>query len=190
MNARPAFPHGRHGLRRKAQTEIVGLALIVILISLSLIFVVRFVVFSDRGTDIVADVDTIQLASNTISSLLDTHVDCKGRKVTVADLYTDCFRYETFDCIDNAPPPSGPGDDPLDPADSCQVVNETVSAMLRPLLDARNYKYQYTARKAGDSEDERTQEIANDDCLGPRHAESYVLPLNPGSVAIRLYVCR
>jgi len=84
---------------KRSQVEIMGLAIIIILITLALIFVVRFVL-SRKPADIKEEYTQAQLASNMINTLLRTTAkECSSSSFT--ELFQDCadaYPDGTIDC--------------------------------------------------------------------------------------------
>jgi len=85
----------KRGMKR-AQMEAMGLAIIVILLFLGMLFVVRFV-FLKPVSDYKEDYTRTQLASNMISTLLETNAaECMG--LSFKDLFIDCATIKTINC--------------------------------------------------------------------------------------------
>ncbi len=77
-----------HKFRTKSQMEIMGLAIIVILLSVAFLFVVKFVILKEPS-EIGKDVRESQLAANFLNTLLETSApDCSG--IQLYTLFEDC----------------------------------------------------------------------------------------------------
>ena len=80
---------------KKSQAEIVGLAIIVLLITMGLLFFVKFGIL-DKKDDIKGSFIDSELANNMVDVLLKTTTDCKGSSVT--DLFQDYAAFNKIDC--------------------------------------------------------------------------------------------
>jgi len=76
-------------MKKNAQMEIMGLAIIAVLLVMGMLFAVRFIIFSDEEAYRENYVDT-QLAANTLNALLLTNTDCLG--VSIAELLEDASK--------------------------------------------------------------------------------------------------
>ncbi|MCK4521467.1 MAG: hypothetical protein KAU20_02755 [Nanoarchaeota archaeon] len=79
------FPLGK----RKAQMEIIGLTIIVILIAIGLLFAVRFIIFK-QPESYKKDYVHSQMAANMLNTLLNTNTDCHD--VSITELLQDAAR--------------------------------------------------------------------------------------------------
>ena len=82
-------------MKNKSQMEIMGLAIIIILVALAMLFVVQFVVLR-QPSDIRKTFTHKELASNTVNTLLSTTTDC--RELPVSQLLKDCIEGPFIDC--------------------------------------------------------------------------------------------
>lgn len=74
---------------KKAQMEIMGLAIIIILLMLGMIFLVKFMVLDEKRS-IKADFSRKQVAQNFLNAMLITNVDvCND--ATVSQIITECY---------------------------------------------------------------------------------------------------
>ncbi len=113
---------------KKSQAEIVGLVIIVLLITMGLLFIVRFNLLNKPSTIETTFVHS-KLASNTLNVLLKTTTDCEGSDVT--ELFQDCASLVSrIDC---------------DGINSCDKVNEVVGDILSESLEKWNKKYEFKA---------------------------------------------
>lgn len=119
---------------KRAQIEMMGLVIVVILVTIGMFFSISFqqpktekpplAVFSDE-----------QMASNFLISLLDTNIP--GRDIKVHDVAIDCVRLNTPSSI---PSYSFPG------FDSCTKLENITETILLDTLDAWAYEYHLTYR--------------------------------------------
>ena len=97
---------------KKSQAEIVGLVIIVLLITIGLLFVVKFVVLREPS-DVKKTFVHSELASNMVKVLLETTTTCK--ESSVKDLFQDCAAFKRINCEE---------------LDSCEMVNDTIGMIV------------------------------------------------------------
>jgi hypothetical protein len=114
-------------MNKKAQAEIMGLIVIVILVVVAMIFVLQFTVL--RKPETVKTYSDIEIANNMLTSLLQTTTDCHG--LTFTDLLKDCAATEDVRCDDNMK--------------SCAYLDETVNYLFNNTLDEWGRSYNFTA---------------------------------------------
>ena len=155
---------------KKSQAEIVGLVIIVLLITIGLLFVVRFVVLR-KPSDVKQTFVHSELASNMINVLLKTTTDCKKSDVT--DLFQDCAAFKRIDC---------------DEVDSCEMVNDTIEKILNNSLDKWNKQYEFRAYKSNDKEHPISSygKCANN---ADRESATYAIPAEWETLFLQLDIC-
>ncbi|MFC1728426.1 hypothetical protein ACFLZ7_03110 [Nanoarchaeota archaeon] len=82
-------------MKRKAQMEMMGLAIVVILLALGMFLLVRFMVL-DEPTEVKKVFTAKELATNMISTTLKTDAGCKN--MFIKDIIIDHAEYEAIDC--------------------------------------------------------------------------------------------
>jgi hypothetical protein len=81
---------------KKSQMELMGLAIIVILISIAMLFVIRFVLNKEPSTTS-QEYQESELAANFLNTLVETSADgCMGIKFS--KLFQDCAEYREISC--------------------------------------------------------------------------------------------
>jgi hypothetical protein len=150
-------------LAKKSQMEILGLAIVVILILLATVFVVRFVVLKQPTNYRQGFVDS-ELASNMLSTFLrTTSNECFD--ISMTDLIRDCSQGSTIFCENGL--------------DSCEYVKETSVDIFSKTFEKWKTKYQFLAYTEG-----RTPFIeSGKQCIGEKRSK--ITPL-AGSVTVKV----
>jgi len=157
---------------KKAQMEIMGLAIIVILVSLLILFVVIFVV-NKSPSDLKKSFTHSELASNFLGTMLKTSTGCK--KTTFSDLFQDCAKYRDLSSISC-------GGEKV-----CVFLNNSVEMLLNNSLKEWNYAYNFTAITSGTNSMKITQ-LHNGRC-DEKQSKIFPIPLHPGTLIIQLDIC-
>lgn len=151
--------------------EIMGLAIIVILISLSMIFVVRFVVLK-KPTDFKKAFTQTELASNMLNTFLKTtSEDCTGLSMT--ELLQDCAQGPSIFCEDAAV------------SSSCEYVENTATEIFGNTLGLWNIDYYFSVY-----EDVSSLWIElGSACIGAKKSKLYPIPSAARTLYVKLDIC-
>jgi hypothetical protein len=156
-------------ISKKAQTEIMGLVIIVVLVSLAMLFVVQFVVLKEPST-LKKTYTHKQLAANTLNTLVRTTTMCKGQEIN--QLLRDCAAYSSSGGIILCE--NGQG--------SCEFVRNAIYEILHNTLDAWNKEYAFYASIADIG-------FSNGNCTGERQTKINPIPTDAGVMTLRLDIC-
>lgn len=162
---------------RKAQLEVLGLAIVVLLISLSLLFVLQFVVREPEQPRQTFTRD--QLASTMVNALLETTTHCA--QLTMTELLQDCAQLlSDVDCGDGFTRVGNR-------AESCVVAEQVTQQIFVQTLDAWDKKYEYNVKYGNDG----LITVKREGCRLEYDTGSALLPLVPGgpSIVVRLAIC-
>ena len=163
---------------KKAQMEIFGLMIVVILLIIGVLFAVKFVILKKPPT-IKESYSRTQLTSNLGLALMESStVACKG--TAMKDLMTDCAEWPelggTISCDDGTK--------------SCDYLQDALTIMLEETVGTWQVKYEL---KAGTSKKEEDQifYFNNRDCTDnvPGQSESFFLPTNRGLLTMKIFIC-
>lgn len=114
---------------KKAQMEILGLAIVVVLILVATVFVVRFLVIKTPA-DYRKGFVSSELASNMLNTFLKTSAkDCS--RLTMTELLQDCAQGRGITC-DNG-------------QDSCRFTESTAKKIFEGTFDKWNMNYEFLA---------------------------------------------
>ena len=114
---------------RKSQTEIIGLAIVVVLLIIGMTFVIRFML-AKEPVDYKKQFTQAEIASNTINTFLKTSSrDCKG--LTMTELLQNCGYGGIITCPNEQT--------------SCVYALEAAQEIFRETLDAWNLNYEFKA---------------------------------------------
>jgi hypothetical protein len=174
---------------KKAQTEMLGIAIVVILISIGILFIVANALKSSTGTEQKREFSEKQLATNILGSILQTSTNCQNDRIST--LMMDCGKPSVFrDCPDD----DVGGAHIHYQGDVCQYLEDIIAAMLNQTMGKWNKKYQLLAYESQlDIKINVTHRIG--ECLaggtGLQYVqkEYYYLPLYPGTMTVEISLC-
>ena len=155
---------------KKAQMEILGLAIVVVLILVATTFVVRFLVLR-APTDYRKGFISSELASNTLNTFLKTSSkDCS--QLTMTELLQDCAQGRGILC-DNG-------------QDSCKFVETTASRIFASTFDKWNMKYEFSAYI-----DKSSSLIKlGSSCKAEKRSKLFPIPTSTGTMFVKLDICQ
>ena len=149
--------------------EIMGLALVLVLIVLGMLFALRFFV-NREPVDYKARFTQKQLAQNTVTAFLNTNTsDCYGMSVT--ELLQDCRQSQSVTC--------GEG------SGSCEYVEDVAAIILYNTFEQWNLKYGLLVYK--DAENPVIE--LGPGCSGELEPGWGYTPTTTGTIFTRLDVC-
>jgi len=162
-----AKPNSRFS-SRKSQMEIMGLAIIMILVGLGLLFAVQFVLKPSQDTT--ARVKESVLAANFLNTILSTNTPCLQRNIK--ELLQDCaLTGGIIEC----------------PERSCEYAGQQIKQILENTLEVwrKDYKFSIT----GAPEVSKIT-FAKGKCTGDKEAKEHPVPIKPGfNIVLRLEIC-
>ena len=164
-------------MNKKAQFEMIGLAIVVMLVVLGMFIAIRFKMI-EQPTDTQKEYSQTQLASNFLNTLILTNIpDCGDR--LMRELLIDCADTRAINCPDGK--------------DSCTKANETIDKILSQTLIKWQKKYLLTLRKTGNLKtaiDDKSSDCVPKE-MGATMPGIYYYNLAHGeTLTVRLDLCR
>jgi len=154
---------------KKAQMEILGLAIVVVLILVATIFVVRFLVIK-APTEYRKGFVSAELASNMLNTLLKTSAkDCS--QLTMTELLQDCAQARSIIC-DNG-------------QDSCKFVESISKSMFEKTLDKWSMAYEFLAYT------DMNQPLIRlgKRCSAEKRSKLFPIPISTATMYVKLDIC-
>ena len=160
-------------LNKKSQMEIMGLAIVILLLIIGMLFVVRFM-FREPA-EFKAEFTQTQLASNTLNAFLKSNTSyCSGMSIT--GLLEDCGNHigsGGYITCDNGKL-------------SCEYVNDTAGYIFSQTLDKWNLKYQFLVYFQNE---EDTIMTLGEECTGDKKSETFYTPTGVRTLYTKLDIC-
>ncbi len=164
--------------KKKSQMEILGLAIVVILITLAMVFVVRFIAFK-TPTDYRKGFVNSELASNMLNTFLKTSSGAECSQLTMTELLQDCGQGGEICCTNCN------NDDTSDDVKSCEFVRTKAIYIFGQTFDKWNMKYEFLAY--ADQNNPRITIGAR--CTGEKQFKMYPIPIKAGTMYVKLDIC-
>lgn len=154
---------------KKGQTEVMGLVIIVILVTIGIIFTLTQVFKSDE-IEIKESFQKSQLSANLLNSISSTHTTCD---YTMKSLMQDCVTKLRIKCIINQTE-----------LDSCQYINYAFNKILNSTLDKWDYDYIFLVTHGDKRLYEKTFQCDE------YETSFHYIPTTAGNIELRLSICR
>tara|TARA_Y100000310_G_C20546348_1_gene745776 strand:- start:118 stop:594 length:477 start_codon:yes stop_codon:yes gene_type:complete len=154
---------------RKAQTEIIGLAIVVLLLIIGMTFVIRFMM-AKEPIDYKKQFTQAEIASNMINTFLkSTSKDCNGLSMT--ELLQDCGQSMGIFCE------NGEG--------SCTYVNRTAAFIFEQTLEEWKIDYEFKVFQ----QEENPKFTLGTPCPASKKSKTFPIPTSSGTIFVKLDVC-
>ena len=159
---------------KKAQTEIIGLAIIVILVILGMTFVIKFLM-DKPPVETKKEFTQAELASNMLDAFLETTARENNCKFTMSQLLQNCGQGGGITCNNK---------------DSCEYARDAVNEIFeeKTLGKVWNIPYEFKVFYSNDENDNLFQPIGKA-CAGNKKSKSYIIPTTKGPLTVKLDIC-
>lgn len=161
--------------------EIVGLAIVVVLISIGLLLLIKFRVNSGDTPDPKKNYENAELASNTLYSLVRISTNNCKPGTTMTTLLQDCAKDKEIRCTQ-------PG---FENKDSCYFANQTISFILNATLNQweKSYMLYFDQLPYTYENKNCTQDSVSEERYKNIDTKMFPLPLYPGTLIAYLSIC-
>jgi hypothetical protein len=180
---------------KKAQAEIVGITIVMVLIMLGIVFVIRFVILP-QDENIRAIYDRTQMASNFIDTFANTNTDCN--ELTMTELIQNCAEnYDDTDFQYLCPNTAALCPD----CRSCEFLNTSLGYILENSLNKINVRYdlfickwdEVNVRCRNEYPEDVISYFYHKSCLnstiGEYEMKQTPVPTDAGNRVIVMYIC-
>lgn len=155
--------------KKKAQTEIIGLAIVVILLIIGMTFVIRFMI-SNEPVDYKKQFTQAEIASNMLNTFLKSNSkDCNG--LTMTELLQDCAQAKSIFCENGKV--------------SCDYVKEAAGSIFGQTLEQWKADYELKVFLQENNPIFTLGRI----CPASKKSKTFPLPTNVGTLFVKLDVC-
>jgi hypothetical protein len=154
--------------RKRAQMEIMGLAIVFVLIIFGVLFGIRFVI-TKPDVDIRKGFQESTLAANMLSALRGTTTDCAD--ATVEQLLQDCAATRALKCGQR---------------NSCQKADLVIGQIMNLTMDQWQRDYNFSIQ--GPFEVSQIT-YGKGDCSGEKEVKIHPVPTKSGTINLKMEIC-
>ncbi|MFH0979046.1 MAG: hypothetical protein V1837_07145 [Candidatus Woesearchaeota archaeon] len=155
----------------KAQMEVMGLVVVIILLTIGLLLIVQFVVLKEP-TQLKQRQSESQLAANFISTLLQTSTACSNYQIS--SLIQNCATRNDITCSGQS---------------ACKYVNQTISFIVNQTLVSWHKSFNLTVSGTSDTFPPRGIVFTRGDCTGTKESKFYAIHAGSKTVIVNLDIC-
>lgn len=177
--------------RKRAQMEVFGLAVIVILLVIGMLFMIRFVILRpQQQARQASSFINKDMASNIVVYMLDVTVDpaevC-NKSLDLTDLIRDCALGGGIRCLDENPPTM---------LETCEIAETIIKdSIFNQTLDLYGHEYYFRVYKSSSGPDNPIEELTitnrpgGGTCPGKQISGISFIPLTPDLLNVQLDIC-
>ncbi len=154
---------------KKAQIEIIGLAILIILIVLGTTFVIR-VMMTREPVEHKKEFTQTETASNMLNAFLETTSNCN--ELSMTELLRDCGQDNNSICFGNT-------------VSSCNYAKEAAREIFGKTLEEWNIAYEFNVFY----EKENPLFVLGKSCSGDKKSKLFPIPTSLGALSVKLDIC-
>lgn len=154
--------------KRRAQMEIMGLAIIFILVIFGVLFGLRFVL-TKPDSDVRKGFQESTLAANMLTAIRGTTTDCND--ASIEQLLQDCASEKAISCGDK---------------NSCEKAQKAMEQIFKETLGVWGRNYNFSIQGTYDVSQ---ISFAQGDCSGEKEVKTHPVPTRAGTIILRLEIC-
>ena len=153
-------------IMKRAQIEIVGLIIVIILVTIGIIFTIKFI-NEEKPKDYKKEFTQTEMASNMLNAFLKTTSTCK--ELSMTELLQDCSQSKTIACNEK---------------DSCAYVEQEAKKIFGRTLEKWNIGYEFKVF----FEEENPILILGKSCANKK-SMLFPIPTGSGVLSVKLDIC-
>ena len=158
----------RFSCMKKAQVEIMGLTIALLLITLGIVFVFGFI--SENGSlQYKRQFTQTEIASNTLSTFLRTTSGCK--ELSMTELLQDCSQNQIVVCLEDQ--------------NSCEYVLAAAAQIFDDTLEKWGISYEFKVF----FEEENPVLGIGEACVGDKKSKLFPIPIDSGILKVKMDIC-
>jgi len=170
-------------LNKKGQMEVFGLAVIVILLVIGMLFMIRFVILAPQSKSSgVTSFINKDMASNIVVYMLSVNVDSEkvcNKNLDVTDLIRDCALGGVgIRCLGES-----------EPLDTCDISKDVIETIFDNTLSTYGHQYYFRVYKSSSPESIVDSLEVGAKCRGTQVSGISFIPLTPDVLNLQLDVC-
>lgn len=157
--------------KKKGQMEILGLAIVVILLTLGVLFFIRFAL-SEKPSELKQSYEQTEMASNMINTMLRLDTECRGKSMT--ELMQSCASTIEINCGNGVM--------------ACEYLDNVVDEIMANTLESWGLEYQFSVW-IEDGEYLVDKISSAEACQGEKESKSFFIPLQTTTISLKLDLC-
>ncbi len=167
---------------RKAQVEIVGIAIVLVIVILGALFLFGMSTKTSNGPTVKQELKKSKLGPNFLNAMLKTTTPCNS--YSVKELFNDCFTKRLITC-------SSQTSSRTKTYNSCNYLTDVVLVGIFNFLDEEGEYYDFKVYLDGEAQGdfEKKSKLSNKLCAGTKKSVIYLTTTDHDSLKLELTLC-